>query len=79
MESQSRQEQHDPLILGLTRAEMAERFRAGTQRAVAEHLAAGQPVYGSYGTSGVYAILPESPTSAPALAPGAVVPESRAS
>ena len=28
MESQSRQEQHDPLILGLTRAEMAAIIRA---------------------------------------------------
>lgn len=79
MASQSNHDMQDSLVLGMNRSEMAERFRAGTQRVVAEHLAAGQPVYGSCSTTDVYAVLPQDSTATSTRAQGSATPESRAS
>ena len=79
MASRSDHDLQVPLILGMTRTEMAERFRVGTQRIVAEHLSAGLPVYGSFETTGVYAILPQDSTAPSPHEPGSTVPEPRAS
>lgn len=71
----------EQLILGMTVSEMAALFRAATERAVDEQLAAGRPVYGSYGADRVYAIVPQrlEPEGTPPHGglPGA--PEARAS
>lgn len=79
MASRSDHDLQGPLILGMPRIDMAERFRVGTQRVAAEHLSAGQPVYGSFGTTGVYAVLPSDSTAPSPLGPGSATPESRAS
>jgi hypothetical protein len=71
----------ESLVLGMTATEMASGFRAATQRAVEEHLAAGRTVYGSYGTGQVYAIVPQpvEQDGSPAQVMGTAEPESRAS
>lgn len=71
----------EQLILGMTVSEMAALFRAATERAVDEHLAAGRSVYGSYGADRVYAIVPQrlEPDGTPSHGGPTGVPEARAS